>query len=490
MNTNRSLLEVIKENIKDGELSDTFSLPREDDDDPNKLRWADGAMDGISIYHMGRPEITDSQMDIVSDAFSMLDDNEHVMARMKDFFAEITPLSGIDAIQKFIFDHINTLDHRAVYMLAVDCLFSCDIDIVKFGMILIELFHEPDESLKDIIRTLGLSDEFTIFAVFDMMSWSDGNNEIFELARKVHGWGRIHAVERLEPETQEIKDWLLAEGINNEVVPDYSALEVYQKADIATLLKKNITDEQLEQIAQLLISMFDEGPVNCISALPENEANTMLRDFITQVNKHTLSLDICRIILTISRDERFQNFASECSEILNSNECKELIEIELKSGNAIELAKAVNIPYKEKIFEFMKNDFENGYRLCNHLIDDEQYREQVIDLFRKSLPVDSMVGEPTKESGYYDLYSDYNKLTFLIQYLDKYPMCGSDLVISALNMPTVQCRNQAITTISLWCKEKNCTLSELSDDILKAVQHMKSIEVDERVINRIEKNGF
>ena len=69
-------------------------------------------------------------------------------------------------------------------------------------------------------------------------------------------------------------------------------------------------------------------------------------------------------------------------------------------------------------------------------------------------------------------------------------MCGSDLVISALNMPTVQCRNQAITTISLWCKEKNCTLSELSDDILKAVQHMKSIEVDERVINRIEKNGF
>lgn len=316
---NKSLLEVIRENLKDGELLDSFSLPKEDDGDTNKVKWADGALDGVMIFHMRRSEISDEQMDIVSDAFSMLDDNEKVMTRMKDFFAKVSPLSGIDAIQSYILRNTQTLDANQVYSLANDCIFSSDVNMVKLGLLIVEIFNEPDDQLKDVIRTLGSSDEFTIFSVFNMMSWENGNQEVFELAKRVHGWGRIHAVERLEPETEEIKEWLLAEGINNTVISDYSALVVYEKVNIAEILKNSVTDAQLEQISRVLISMFSEGPVGGISVLPENDAIDMIGDYISQAETHLLTGDTRNLLGTISEDKRFEMYAEKCKEILERN---------------------------------------------------------------------------------------------------------------------------------------------------------------------------
>ncbi len=309
MNEKKSLLDVIRENIVNGELPDSFSLPKDDDGDPNKIRWADGAEEGVMIYHMGRSEISDEQMQIVADAFSNSGDTEKVVTKMKEFFEKASPIGSIDAIQRYIFDHTDILDPNVIHNLGVECLHKDDVAIVKFGLMLIEIFNEPDEELKDIIRTLGLSNEFSLFAIFNMLTWTDGNNEVFELAKKVRGWGRIHAVERLEPETEEIKEWLLAEGINNDVVPDYSALDVYQKAGIASLLKTDITDTQLDQIASVLKSMFSEGPVKGISSLSEEESRDLLGDFAAQSGNHELTANICDVIKTISEDERFKDIA-------------------------------------------------------------------------------------------------------------------------------------------------------------------------------------
>ena len=57
-------------------------------------------------------------------------------------------------------------------------------------------------------------------------------------------------------------------------------------------------------------------------------------------------------------------------------------------------------------------------------------------------------------------------------------------------MPIVQDRTQAIRTISEWCKVKNCSLSELSEEIYHAIEHLKADEVDERVAKMIEENDF
>ncbi len=491
MSGKKSLLEIISENITDGELSDKFSLPKDDDiGDPDRLILADGAMDGIGIYHMVQPEITDEQMQIVSKAFQNIGDTPKVMDSMRSFFEKVFPIRGIDAIQRYIIDHSQTLDVQKVYMFAVDCLYSAEVDMVKLGLIIIEIFNEPDEQIKKIIRTLGLSDEFTIFSVFNMLGWENGNQEVFELAQKVHSWGRIHSVARLEPETQEIRDWLLREGIANDVVPDYSALDVYEKVGISKLLKENISDTQLNQIANVLCSMFDEGSVRGISALSDEEAKDMLGDFINQAEFHTATLEICGLMMTIAAKEQFSDFSDKCSEYLNSKKSKSLIEKELSNGRGINLAKYVGIPFKEKIYAHMKADFSSGFGNCGALLDDEAYREKVIDLFRTSLPLKTMIGEPTTAGGYFDKYADYNKLSYLLQFLKDYPLSSTDLVAAALRMPIVQCRIQALNAISEWCKVEECNVKGLSEEIYQAVEYLKQAEVDDKVKELLVKYGL
>lgn len=196
------------------------------------------------------------------------------------------------------------------------------------------------------------------------------------------------------------------------------------------------------------------------------------------------------MILTISENERFSAFTDKCSEYLNSTKCKTLIENELDKGRGIRLAKAISIPYKENIFNHFKTDFNSGYCNCGALLDDDAYREKVVDVFRTSLPLTTMIGEPTTAGGYFDKYADYNKLAYLIQLLKEYPLCGTDLVAIALRMPIVQCRIQALNTIAEWCKVSKCSIKELSDELYQAVEYLKQAEVDDKVKELFTKYNF
>ena len=53
-NKNLSIYELIKSSIQsDGSLPENFSLPQEETDE---ISWADGAMDGVFLYHTARNE--------------------------------------------------------------------------------------------------------------------------------------------------------------------------------------------------------------------------------------------------------------------------------------------------------------------------------------------------------------------------------------------------------------------------------------------------
>jgi len=148
---------------------------------------------------------------------------------------------------------------------------STDREVIKVGLIILELVDTSgDPDLMRIIRTIGLSDEFTIYSVFIMRHWPDGQMEILDLAKRVHGWGRVHCVRFIEPENQEIKHWLLTNGIDNSVMPEYSALTVFNKAGISEMLDRNdLNDDDKRSILKIIDHMLVEGPVTGISGVED-----------------------------------------------------------------------------------------------------------------------------------------------------------------------------------------------------------------------------
>ncbi len=273
MEENRSLYQLIKDNLTDsGTLPEGFCLPSEDGDE--KPKFVDGAMDGISIYHMGFSPLGDKDSAELGRLIHLAADG-HTNEAEEGFLAfckSNRAVKIIDALQGYIMDHKEELSPGAMHEFATDMMFGSPYaECVKIGMSILELFNTyEDPQLAEGIRIIGICDEFTIFSVFLMRGWPDANKEILELAKKVRGWGRIHCVDFIEPESDEIKEWLLENGVDNDIMPAYSGYRVFEKAQIDSLIEKDdLTKEQLRNILKVIDAMLDEGPISGISNLED-----------------------------------------------------------------------------------------------------------------------------------------------------------------------------------------------------------------------------
>ena len=259
----------------DGILPNTFSLP--DDTKEGKPRFADGAMDGIMIYHMGHTPLTDEEKNELIGLLKLAGDGKFDEAEggFALFCGKHRVVSIIDDIQRLIVDNQESLDPNNMYRFAVSMLTkSADKECLKVGLSILELFDAyEDKNLADVIRTVGLSDEFTIFSVFNMRNWPNAEKEILELAKKVRGWGRIHCVEFITTENDETKEWLLLNGIDNYVIPAYSAWVVYNKAEVEKVLKEeNLSYEKIHALLKITDALMDEGPLHGISNMEDPKA--------------------------------------------------------------------------------------------------------------------------------------------------------------------------------------------------------------------------
>ena len=272
MDRQTSLYEYILQNVRNGRLEEDFSLPEVEDE--SGVRFADGAMNGIMLFHMGTEPLDEAGEAKLSAAVKAASAGEWEEADR--IFSELgkrfRAVGIIDGLQRHIIENREELSADGIYRSACRLiLHSADRESVKSGLSMLELFVKPEERIKEAVRTLGLSDEFTVFALWNMRKWNNGNGEIFDLARKVRGWGRIHAMEMLEAETPEISEWMLFSGIDNDVMPAYSALTVWEKADCGERLRGLLTPEEFRAFGRLFRALLDEGPVAGISDVEDAE---------------------------------------------------------------------------------------------------------------------------------------------------------------------------------------------------------------------------
>ena len=232
----RSVYQKISAHIReDGSLDPSFSLY-----DFKKTRdpyAKDGAKDALILFHERRKN-TDAER--FFEAFNYLAEE-----RFEEAFELLSRAFGEESIVRAVPVLSEGLAHimlsRNPYPL-INALIglltkSEDPELIKFALLALE--HVPLErhpEVKQIIKTLALSDELTFFAALPMGSWPEGEQLIAETAKKVHGWGRIMLVPRLPFDDKETNLWLLDEGQYNDAHPQYNATVILSRSLLPGLL--------------------------------------------------------------------------------------------------------------------------------------------------------------------------------------------------------------------------------------------------------------
>lgn len=255
------IYEYIKKHTKDMRLPPDFRIPW------IRGEWAPGAQDGVFLYHMAPLQPDPAREEKILEALTMMSDEENGQYIEKVFaiFEELDKKTGIvrlfDEISRVIALH--QADLNLVNLVKYgDWLICSGVSLlsVKLGLTVLSGFHVP--FVEEVMMEFGVYDEFTYYAarVLSRETWENGNEELFRLARNVRGWGRIHAVEYLRPETQEIRDWLLYEGADNEIVSQYSADTCLQKSGAENRLDSALSAGEFEAIGKLIQTALESGP--------------------------------------------------------------------------------------------------------------------------------------------------------------------------------------------------------------------------------------
>lgn len=505
-----SIYELIKNSIQsNGELPEDFRLPLKD---PNGIPWADGAMDGVYIYHtVGNEEDIEPLKNIVF----QISEGKFEEAQTNLDKLDFSMVSRTNSLLSWIIQEQKQINLNNLYEFASSQLVTTkNIEIIKFCLSILAIMNvETDEETIEKVKILALSDEFTLYCLNIFVKLENSNEEIFKIAKKVKGWGRVHSIGYLEATNDEIKEWILEEGCHNYVLPAYTAYTCAKKINLIEILNQDkISSKKFNDISYLMNALLDEEAITGISTLEDKEL--LIERYLEKAKTLSSTEEDYHALITLKeyiKNNKEINSAliKICDEILNSEKTRNNVKELLKEGYGYNIAKYLGIDIDKYILEYLQdNPLKNPYIVFN--ISERKNMEKLVSLIEKKLTLEKMKGAPTDK--FYPKNEENKEYIFLDTIIRKlgnfgrternfivslYPVAptasieepenyigiGENLIICALNSPYVDSRYGAVNTLESW-KEKGYILS---NEIVKNVKNLEKIEVDEELKIKLNK---
>jgi hypothetical protein len=379
-----------------------------------------------------------------------------------------------------------------------------DREPVKFGIAVLGLFRHADDL--EIFRTLGRHSEFTLFCAVALGNAADdAERELWELARQVDGWGRVHIVERLsQTEDLEIKEWLLREGYKNSVVHEYLAYTCATAGGLLPALEREgIDDELLDSAAELIHALLMGGPAQDIDDYEDGaeaverflahveQCGTSLTQFLTLVAIKNFLADEkadwgVRAERGWSVDVR-QNLVKQASAIIDRPVWREKALSGLKQSNELifheanTAAAALGIETWPFHWDRLRNspkDSGRWFHAMSHC--DADHIGDVVALAERELPLAAIASGPADELGLGPEFANHTRLDFILQEMGRFPGLGAKLIAAGLRSPVVRNRNMALSALSKWGRDN------WPHGIDALLQAARAAEPCEQVKSRIE----
>lgn len=497
---NKSVYELIVENMtQDGRVPAWFSL--EPPTKAGEVRFAPGALEGTMAFHWGIKTNEKAVDKLAKKLFKLCGQKElsEIKRRItekgiEDIVKENHCLSVVDKVQEKLYQNGEKINGDKLFDYGCKLAFeSSDVECVKLGIALLGMLDTIDEELCEKLSCLGAYEELTLFVAVALENYKNGNKFLFELAKRVEGWGRIHIVERLEPENDEIKDWLFKCGCKNNIMNAYSALQCAEKGDFVGILRKaGLDKEELDAACELFCALTDEDPAKGISVYEHaNEAVGLLVGHLERCAESILHFGVVTELkewIKESNLDKKEALIDICDSILQRDCVKEEIKRCITVGNAWDVNRAVNLGCKldmdnsELIYEAIKRKpMELNWQM-NSIKDKGEYVTELVELYEKLLPLDKMATGASLNIFPKEYIEEFDVMDSVLNVLDNYPAVGETILISALSSPATRGRHSACRVIEAWIEKGN-----VSDTVICKLKAAVKIEVDMQLKDRMNK---
>ncbi|CAM4448116.1 hypothetical protein [Paenibacillus tarimensis] len=334
----------------------------------------------------------------------------------------------------------------------------------------------------------------------------DSNEVLFELAKYVNGWGKINIVERLEPSTQKIKDWLLRHGCQNSIMDEYLACTCARNGELHVALAGGQVDGELfDGATDIIQALLNGGPAEDIDDY--EHAAQVISNYIrlavdmSSTAKHLSVLMSIRDFLEVDEDdeqwkERFSSGWTEelraealeaCRRLIAQPEWRSVVMKAVESDNSVEryygirCARELGLDVWEYLYNMLTEDPTQGslyYELMKS--EDRDRIRKLVHFAETHLPLQDIATGPAEEMGFGPQYAPHRCLDFLLQSLGKHAGVGEELILAGLQSPVIHNRNMALMALEAW------ELSSWGERIIEVVIRLAEIEPDGSVKERVK----
>lgn len=439
-----------------------------------QVRWAAGAWDGVATHHMGGGEQVD-QVEQLADGVRRAAAGGLARGRRYARLYRLAQDPGLVGVLDPLLQRLRSQAPKSPPRLhALGVRLATEghhRGPVKLGIALLGLFAM--EHHREVLLTLGRHEEFTLYAAVALANGQhNADDDLWQLAKVVTGWGRVHLVERLaDTERDDIRDWILRDGFRNSIMDEYLAHLAATRGDLAGRLRGEVDEELIHAAGDILTALFNGGPAQDINDYADGAAASELLVAHLQVQasdlRHLLAAHAIRQYAERDQPEADwppgwaprlrQRLNEQCAAIIARPHWAELTRTGLTALDPptfhradYAATKVLGLSTLTTHVQLLREGSPLGSWYAVMEQADQTSIDEIVALAVELLPLEEIATGPADELGLGPAFAAHGNLDFVLQGLDRWPGRGWTLIAAGLASPVTRNRNMAARALASW----------------------------------------